>query len=208
MANFREAFDLVDDIEGDWNNDPDDQGGETYRGIARRYSSDWPGWQIIDGKKPQYMQDGVIKVDEFNTALKRDSQLNKLVVQFFKKKFWNSWHGDEITNQDLANEIYEASVHLGLQRTIRYIQAALNVLNRNQSLWKDLKEDGLCGPKTLNVLKKLLESNVSALIILINCQQGVAYLKAAQRSKVKEKYMYGWIERRVQLYGIGPMQKQ
>ena len=37
--------------EGFYNNDPDDMGGETYRGVARNYHPQWEGWAIVDARK-------------------------------------------------------------------------------------------------------------------------------------------------------------
>jgi hypothetical protein len=37
--------------EGEWVNDPDDRGGETYRGISRVHWPKWAGWAIIDAEK-------------------------------------------------------------------------------------------------------------------------------------------------------------
>ncbi len=36
MANFNNAFNLVLKNEGSYSNDPDDPGGETYKGISRK----------------------------------------------------------------------------------------------------------------------------------------------------------------------------
>ena len=47
-ASFKPAFDATMRNEGGYGNDPQDPGGETYRGIARKFHSKWEGWTTID----------------------------------------------------------------------------------------------------------------------------------------------------------------
>ena len=51
MANFNESFNITLGYEGGYSNDPDDAGGETYKGISRRYHPGWKGWALIDELK-------------------------------------------------------------------------------------------------------------------------------------------------------------
>lgn len=46
--NFLKSYDILIKHEGGYVNDPDDKGGETYKGIARKFNPDWKGWKIID----------------------------------------------------------------------------------------------------------------------------------------------------------------
>lgn len=60
MANFKIALDKVLSREGGYINDPDDKGGETYKGISRKYNPDWKGWRIIDNTKKNILK--ILKV--------------------------------------------------------------------------------------------------------------------------------------------------
>jgi len=51
MNNYLIAIIKVLKSEGGHANDPDDGGGETYRGIARKFWPQWAGWKIIDAAK-------------------------------------------------------------------------------------------------------------------------------------------------------------
>jgi len=51
MAIFDEAFEKTAAIEGGYVLDPDDAGGETYKGISRRFNPSWGGWDKIDEMK-------------------------------------------------------------------------------------------------------------------------------------------------------------
>ena len=57
MALFTPAFTLSKINEGGWVNDPNDIGGETYRGISRKFNPKWNGWSVIDEMKKK----GLIK---------------------------------------------------------------------------------------------------------------------------------------------------
>ena len=48
MAEFDISFQKVLSYEGGYVNDPDDPGGETYKGIARKMNSKWDGWVLVD----------------------------------------------------------------------------------------------------------------------------------------------------------------
>ena len=54
MADFTKAYALTAAYEGGYVDDPEDAGGETYRGISRRYHPSWQGWQIIDTLKNRF----------------------------------------------------------------------------------------------------------------------------------------------------------
>ena len=48
MADFNKAYKATMGHEGGYVDDPADKGGETYKGIARRYNPGWGGWKQID----------------------------------------------------------------------------------------------------------------------------------------------------------------
>ena len=70
MADFKEAFELTLAHEGGYVKDPDDRGGETYKGIARRYNPGWSGWARIDKAKKQALK--VAGPDKANPATEGD----------------------------------------------------------------------------------------------------------------------------------------
>ena len=48
MAIFNLAYKKLEVAEGGYVNDPDDKGGETYKGISRKANPNWAGWISID----------------------------------------------------------------------------------------------------------------------------------------------------------------
>ena len=78
MAKFNLALSKVLSHESGYVNDPDDLGGETYKGIARNSHGSWAGWQIIDSYK--------IKPD-FPKSLEVNAKLQNMVEQFYFELF-------------------------------------------------------------------------------------------------------------------------
>ena len=79
MAQFEPAFQKTMKFEGGYVNDPDDRGGETYRGISRKHHPDWPGWGILK------------KAEENRYNIERrisDDALQAAVREFYQAEFW------------------------------------------------------------------------------------------------------------------------
>ncbi|MBC7912857.1 MAG: hypothetical protein H7Y07_01930, partial [Pyrinomonadaceae bacterium] len=54
MANFDLAYKITMHNEGGYANDPQDNGGETWKGVARNFCPKWAGWVIVDRIKASY----------------------------------------------------------------------------------------------------------------------------------------------------------
>ena len=189
MAVISESLRALYDVEGIYSNDPDDSGGETIFGIARKH---WPKlylWHFVDsitGMKLSPM--------ERDKAFKNDGALITEVANFYRREFWDMYSLDLFT-QRLADEIFEQSVNLGTGRCTRNIQTALNILNKSGTLWEDVKIDGNFGATTLRVLRQAVKTDERYIIGCLNLLQGTHYLALNN-----EKYIRGWIKRAQWLY--------
>jgi lysozyme family protein len=188
MADFKEAYDITLGNEGGYDNDPDDVGGETYRGIARKYWSNWEGWQIVDEAKHE---------PNFPKNLANNEELNEVLVPaHYKENFWDKFDGDEIPVQFLANELFDTGVNMGVSRAVKFLQTALNVLNRNGKLYPDIEEDGAFGKNTLHALNSYLSTDAASLLFkIMNILQGMHYIEYMKKDPVQEKYARGWFNR-------------
>lgn len=181
MADLSKALPPVLAHEGGYVWDPDDAGGETYRGVARRYHPDWSGWQVIDAQR---------KAGKINDAI-----LVGLVERFYRINYWDRFQGDQIHDQALADELLDQAVNLGVHRAVEHLQRALNALNGGQSRWPDMERDGKCGPRTLAAMNAARTYGIARhLVTAIQCQQGVYYLERMEGRPVNEKYV-GWFTR-------------
>ena len=95
MAYFGDAFKKLSIKEGGYVNDKDDAGGETYRGISRKYNPTWQGWTMIDSYKKHY----TVGSKEFKSKLDNDVQLQKLVWEKYKIGYWDVFELDDFNSQ-------------------------------------------------------------------------------------------------------------
>lgn len=187
MANFLIAYDITLGHEGGYGNDPDDVGGETYKGISRAYNPSWSGWILIDNLKTK---------PGFPQTAYDSSELDLSVKRFYKSNYWDANLLDRVTDQDIANEMFDTGVNMGVARAGRFLQEALNLLNKNGSIYGDIVEDGKVGPNTLRALDACLTYRGNTYLYkIMNILQGEHYINYMSQSPTQEKYAYGWLKR-------------
>lgn len=188
MADFETAFYLTNQVEGGYSNDKDDRGGETYRGRARKSHPDLALWKIIDSMKAK---------NGFPACLDGSQELQQLVKESYKQIEWVGINGDKITNQAIANEVYDNAVNMGVGKSVEYLQRTINILNRNQrsDMYPDIKVDNSMGPKTIETLKTCVKKNgANRVLNVINGFQVKHYLTLMERNPTDEKWV-GWFDR-------------
>lgn len=186
MLNFDEAYkEKIEGIEGIYSNDKDDKGDETYRGIARNYHPNWPGWEIVDLAK---------RAPDFPKNLNRNAGLQQMVRDFYKKEFWDVFNGD-VLKIELAKELFDIAVNCSQRFSIGFLQRSLNILNNNQKLYPDIIVDGCFGPETLRTIENCLKTRGLALLCnVLNFYQAKYYIDIMERNSRQEKYI-GWFGR-------------
>ena len=187
MANFEEAYYKTMGHEGGYVNDPHDAGGETYKGIARKYNPSWSGWQIIDGHKNS---------SYFPSSLDTDDDLQDSVHRFYKSNYWDVNRLDEVRSQAVGEEMFDTGVNMGIGRAAKFLQRALTYLNRNGALYPDLVPDGQIGSKSLQALDIILNGGDEiVLLTMLNVLQGEHYMNYMDSNPVQRKYARGWFKR-------------
>ena len=186
MADFHDAYKKTLNFEGGYVNDKDDAGGETYKGISRVYNPSWYGWTLIDQEKSE---------SDFPSCLDLDEDLYDAVEDFYKDKYWDVNRLDEFP-QEVAEEMFDTGVNMGIGRAARFLQKSLNYLNRNGSLFSELVVDGAIGPASLNALKIVVDDNDDDILLtMLNVLQGQHYMDYMDKSPTQEKYARGWFSR-------------
>lgn len=192
MADFHQAKLFTHRIEGGYVDDPDDAGGETYRGIARNYHPNWVGWTYIDQIKQEYSFGEVVRrLDNPHSQIYQ--VLDPHVDAFYKKEFWDVYGADYISSQKIAAELYDTGVNMNHRRAAMYLQKALNSV-----LSIDLAEDGKCGPATRAALERALKSHRLAeetILKMLNVCQGAFYMNRPRKKPSQRKYIHGWYRR-------------
>ena len=186
MASLKTSLSKVLKYEGGYVDDPSDPGGETYAGVSRRYWPNWVGWAHIDGIKDKTHLDIYVPIQD-------------AVVAFYQEHFWGRIRGDSIQIQQVADELLECAVHVGVHQAVKFVQTGLNILNRNGTNYKDLVVDGEIGNQTLYTInlyaRNSLSSDVEVLIKVLNILQGAYYIEKMAESDRKERFARGWLSR-------------
>lgn len=184
---FKNAFDKTMGHEGGYVHDPVDRGGETYKGITRKWWSTWPGWRIIDSLKP--IRD--------TKALNNNQELDILVRKFYESEFWLKPRLNLIDDISvvMAEKLFDTGINVDMTRACRWFQSTLNLLNRNQKSYKDILVDGRIGPVTATTFKQCLDNNpLQRIIVVFAIHQGEHYKSIMERDPSQERFV-GWFDR-------------
>ena len=169
MAEFAPAVANTELFEGGYSFNPQDPGGETYRGISRKYWPQWAGWAIIDSIKGQ---------PGWLLTLDSNQELQGLVVTFYHDNFWQY---DQVHDQTIANKLFDLSVNMGTEHAIKIAQGAVN-----------LPQDGVFGPRTLASINATYNGSLIQLIRLA----AENYHKQIVASHPEEaEFLNGWLRR-------------
>lgn len=134
MADFKTAYKKIEAAEGSYCFDPDDAGGETYKGISRRANPNWDGWISIDDIKKFHPT-------TFKDILKKTPELEKKVQDLYKDKYWDCFNLDDVPNQLVAEQMFDTAVNQGQTAAVKFAQRVL-----------DLRETGKWSLDLLNKL--------------------------------------------------------
>lgn len=199
MSDFYSAYQSTLNLEGLYSCDPQDAGGETWKGISRRNWPQWQGWKIVDEVKRN------VTPGQMNMALNADEEIDEMVRKFYQEVFWNNLSLDAINDQEIAVEIFDTAVNQGLTTGARFFQQSLNLLNNNGRYYSDIKTDGDIGPATIqayntymltqNIPGRSRDRNIRTLLKVMNWLQLQRYIEICESRPDQEVYIYGWINR-------------
>ena len=167
---FEEAFKEVIKIEKGYVNSEFDRGGETKYGISKKTYPD---------------------VDIANLTLDEAKKIY----------FYDFWNCDTLTlsnieDKEIAIELFDTSVNMGQTTAGIFLQKALNRMNRNNKIYKDLLVDGHIGAISLNALNIILKrGEKQKLLKALNGEQYMGYVKIIENDPTQENNFVGWLER-------------
>lgn len=167
------------EVEGkQFTDDPADSGGATRWGVTEKVARYW-GYRGQMKNLPRTTAFKIL-VDEYWTPIKGDAL--------------------EALSPLIAQEVGDTAVNCGVHRAAVLLQRCLNVLNRNGALYPDLKADGKIGPATLGALETYLKHRSDVTLHkALNCLQGAHYISLAESREKDERFVYGWLDKRVTL---------
>lgn len=139
MADFQRAYTITQKQEGGYANNLKDKGGETFHGIARNHWPKWKGWVLIDAHRTKFPM-GIHDPHNWKVVdqiLKAETRLPELAQSFYRANFWDDIEGDRISNQSVANILFDWAVNSGEGSPAKSIQRIVGA-----------KADGDIGPTT------------------------------------------------------------
>ncbi len=172
MAKFDEAYQATMTAEGGYANDPQDPGGETYKGVSRKSHAKWAGWVMIDLLKQK---------PNFPENLRNSGELELEVKKLYEVNYWHKVQGDDIKDQDIADSIFDFAVNVGPRTSAKLAQISVGA-----------EPDGVIGPLTL---KKLNADNPRAFLSVFAISKISRYVRICEQRKESRKYFFGWVRR-------------
>lgn len=176
MDSFDKALEHTLGNEGDYSDEPADRGGATRYGITEA-TARANGYTGEMRELPLAFAKGV-----------------------YRRSYWERLRLDDVAAWDepAALELFDSAVNCGPETVARWLQRALNALNRNQGLYPDITEDGRVGPQTLGCLAFLTgPADRAVLRKMLDCQQGAHYLELMRRDPTQRTFARGWFAKRI-----------
>ena len=172
-------LDALLDREGGFTNNSADRGGPTNFGITEHVARAYG----YTGN----MQD-----------LPRD-----FAKSIYIKQYWNNPGFAQVGTYypAVAAELFDTGVNMGPQTASKFLQRALNVLNRGSVDYPDINVDGDIGKMTLYSLEQYKAKRgalgETVLVKLLTVFQGMRYVEIAETNRSQEAFMFGWIANRI-----------
>jgi len=181
MKLIEDMIDATIGKEGGYSNNPADRGGETMWGITK-----WVARQ--------------------NGYLGKMSAMPRSVAEQIYRSEYVMKPGFDVvavTYPKVGAELFDSGVNLGQRWPCLWLQMALNAFNNQGKLYPDIDEDGDIGPATIRSLQSYAAERGPAgeavLLKALNCLQGARYIDLARGRSANETFIYGWIDKRVEL---------
>lgn len=178
MSLKHEILNRILELEGEaFTDNPKDSGGPTKWGITETVARQFG----YTGR----MQD-----------LTRDQ-----AFEILEKRYWLPIRGDELAALDysLAKEVADSAVNCGVNRAVKWLQRALNALNKERTLYSDVVVDGDLGSKTVDALRAYLKTRKAVVLHrALNALQGEHYIMLSEKREKDESFVYGWFMHRVE----------
>lgn len=177
--NFERTIDDILAVEQGYVDHPDDRGGPT-------------NWGITQAVARQNGYDGPMQ-DMPESFAREVYRKRYIVAPGFDKV--------AIYSEAVAGELIDTGVNMGPHRATEFFQRALNVFNKQGSMYADVLVDGRIGAVTIDAFRKFLRfrgaDGERVMLRALNALQGVRYIEIAENNPSQESFAYGWFLNRI-----------
>lgn len=124
-------------------------------------------------------------------------------VDIYLSRYWVTPKFDQVAcySPRIAEELMDTGINMGTGTATKFLQRALNALNKRASAYPDIAVDGALGEITLFALKEFLKlrgkPGEAVLFKMLNAQQSVRYMEISERNPSQEDFQFGWQNTRV-----------
>lgn len=168
--------------EGGYSNNPADKGGETYRGISRKYNSGWSGWSVIDAKKAT----GTIAT---NTIF---PELENNVASYYWNNYFLKNGFNKLTSANVALQLFDYAVNGG------YKVAAVNTILKDMGI---ISTESTFSDKLAELVNSVSASRFATKVLELRKSYYDNIIKADSSQEVFRK---GWYARLAKLAATIP----
>lgn len=175
MSNFDNIIPFILKSEGGFVNDKFDSGGATNHGISLKFL------KCVDISEADLNGDGCIDVEDIICMTVEDAK------ELYKKYIWDMCKLEEFNDNVLVQYVvFDCVVNCGCKAAIKILQRTLNTMFK-------LKEDGVCGQRTLAAYRSLTDKNAFAYALLQN--RAKFYKSLCNDRPVLKRFLKGWLNR-------------
>ncbi|MES1985466.1 MAG: glycosyl hydrolase 108 family protein [Pseudomonadota bacterium] len=173
---------LVDEIigrEGGYSNHPADRGGPTRWGVTEQVAR------------------------SFGYAGDMRNLSRDIAVHIYVSRYWTGPKFDQVAAiyPKVAEELFDTGVNMGPAVAAKFLQRALNALNRGAVDYPDIAADGQIGAMTIFALQgyqaKRGAIGEAVLLKALDALQGARYIDITEGRSANEAFLYGWLANRV-----------
>ena len=163
---FKKAVDFVINNEGGYVFDRNDPGGATKYGISQKA---YPSFNIKE--------------------LRRED-----AIKIYYCDYWLKGKFEQIPDENVATQLFDLSVNLGIRATTIVLQRALRSVGIN------VVEDGLLGSQTLSATffccnSERTENRAKMLLAALKSEAAGYYRTIAAKNPSQQKFLNGWLNR-------------
>ena len=164
MADFAPAFELMIRHEGGFklHTVAGDRGGKTYAGIAFNYHPEWAGWKLLESDP-------------------ENPELTRMVRDFYKANYWDKVKGDQISDQKIAESLFDFAVNAGVRTAAVLAQLVAGVT-----------PDGIIGNQSVAAIN---QQQAAVFIPNFALAKIARYARIVSKDASQGKFLLGWINR-------------
>lgn len=164
-------------IEGGYADDPADRGGKTNWGVT----------------------EAVARENGYTGDMRALPKARALDI--YRRLYWDRIGLDWVAavSPEVAAEVFDTGVNMGVGVAVGFLQRVLNVLNRGGSDYPDLLIDNMAGPATAAALRAVIRlrgaEGRDVVLRYLDALQGARYVTLAESRAANETFVFGWAKR-------------